>query len=40
VAVACVKRDKRGGKMKGVPIPKAIADKIEIAPEQLRDSCL
>ena len=40
VAVACVKRDKRGSKMKGIPIPKAIADKIEIAPQQLRDSCL
>jgi acyl-CoA thioester hydrolase len=37
LAVACVKRAKRGGKMKGVPIPKAIADKIEIAPRELRD---
>jgi YbgC/YbaW family acyl-CoA thioester hydrolase len=37
LAVACVKHAKRGGKMKGVPIPKAIADKIEIAPRELRD---
>ena len=38
VAVACVKRDKSSGKMKGIPIPKALADKIEVAPEELRDS--
>ncbi len=37
LAVACVKRDKRGGKMKGVTIPKAIADKIEIVPGELVD---
>ena len=38
VAVACVKRDKSGGKMTGIPIPRALADKIEVAPEELRDS--
>ena len=38
LAVACVKRDKHGGKMKSVPIPKAIADKIEIAPARLCES--
>ena len=32
LAVACVKRDKTGGRMRGIPIPKAIADKIEVAP--------
>jgi len=32
LAVACVKRDKEGGKMTGIPIPKALADKIEVAP--------
>jgi YbgC/YbaW family acyl-CoA thioester hydrolase len=36
LAVACVRRDKHDGKMKGVPIPKAIADKIEVAPAELR----
>ena len=40
LAVACVKRDKHGGKMTGIPIPKAIADKIEVAPKELFDSCL
>ena len=40
LAVACVQRDKRGGKMQGIPIPKAIADKIEIAPRELGDSRL
>ena len=35
LAVACVKRDKNSGKMRGVPIPKAIADKIEVAPPEL-----
>ena len=40
VVVACVKRDKSSGKMKGIPIPKALADKIEVAPEELRDSVL
>src|SRR5712692_11244116 len=40
LAVACVKRDKTSGKMTGVPIPKAIADKIGVAPGELLDSCL
>ena len=40
LAVACVKRDKRVGKMKGIPIPKAIGDKIEVAPGELFDSRL
>jgi len=40
LAVACVKRDKPGGKMRGIPIPKAIADKIEVAPREASDSCL
>ena len=31
VAVACVKRDKSSSKMTGIPIPKALADKIEVA---------
>ncbi len=39
LAVACVKRHKTGGKMTGIPIPKAIADKIEVAPGELFDSC-
>ena len=39
LAVACVKRDKPGSKMTGIPIPKAIADKIEVAPGELLDSC-
>jgi YbgC/YbaW family acyl-CoA thioester hydrolase len=34
LAVACVKRDSATGKMKAVPIPKAIADKIEAAPPE------
>jgi YbgC/YbaW family acyl-CoA thioester hydrolase len=34
LAVACVKRDS-AGKMAGVPIPRAIADKIEAAPAEL-----
>src|SRR5215469_8659822 len=37
LAVACVKRDKSSGKMTGIPIPKALADKIEVAPEELGD---
>lgn len=37
VAVACVKRDKSSGRMTGIPIPKALADKIEVAPEELGD---
>lgn len=35
LAVACVKRDHATGTMKGVPIPKAIADLIEAAPSEL-----
>jgi YbgC/YbaW family acyl-CoA thioester hydrolase len=34
LAVACVKKDNATGKMKAVPIPKAIADKIEAAPPE------
>ena len=37
LAVACVKRHKPGGKMRGIPIPTAIADKIEVAPGELLD---
>jgi acyl-CoA thioester hydrolase len=40
LVVACVKRYKPGGKMRGIPIPKAIADKIEVAPGEPSDSCL
>jgi len=32
LAVACVKRDEEG-RLKGVPIPREIADRIEVAPE-------
>jgi YbgC/YbaW family acyl-CoA thioester hydrolase len=39
LAVACVKRDKPDSKMTVIPIPKAIADKIEVAPGELVDSC-
>ena len=39
LAVACVKRSKPGGKMTGTAIPKALADKIEVAPGELFDSC-
>jgi len=35
LAVACVKRDKSSGKMRGIRIPRAIADKIEVAPREL-----
>jgi len=35
LAVACVTRDKPGGAMKSVPIPREIADKIEVAPKEL-----
>lgn len=38
LAVACVKRDKASGKMTGVPIPRRIADKIEVAPGELLES--
>ena len=37
LAVACVRRDQPGGKMTGVPIPQAIADRIEVAPKELLD---
>jgi YbgC/YbaW family acyl-CoA thioester hydrolase len=40
LAVACVKRDKPGGKMTGTPIPKAMADKIGAAPGEVFNSCL
>lgn len=40
LAVACVKREKPGGKMKSIPIPRVLADKIEVAPGELFDSCL
>ncbi|HXW14225.1 MAG TPA: thioesterase family protein [Terriglobia bacterium] len=40
LAVACTKCDKPGGKMTGMPIPKAIADMIEVAPGELFNSCL
>jgi hypothetical protein len=33
-----VKRDKSGSKLTGIPIPRALADKIEVATEELRDS--
>lgn len=39
LAVACVARDKASGRMTGVPIPRAIADKIEVAPGEPLDSC-
>jgi acyl-CoA thioester hydrolase len=38
LAVACVTLDKASGKMSGVPIPAAIADKIEVAPRELLDA--
>ena len=34
LAVACVRRDSATGKMRAVPIPKSIADQIEVAPEE------
>src|SRR5437773_2400858 len=34
LAVACVRRDHATGKMSAVPIPKAIADKIDVAPAE------
>jgi YbgC/YbaW family acyl-CoA thioester hydrolase len=37
LAVACVTRDKASGRMKGIPIPEVIADKIEAAPRELLD---
>lgn len=38
LSVACVKRDEATGRMSGVPIPAAIADKIKVAPQELLDS--
>ena len=38
LAVACVKRDHATGKLTGVPIPRAIADKIDVAPRELLDA--
>ena len=35
LAVACVKRDNATGRLTGVPIPKVIAEKIEVAPAEL-----
>lgn len=35
LVVACVTRDKTTGKMSGIPIPEAIAEKIEAAPKEL-----
>ena len=35
LAVACVKRDQQTGRLTSVPIPKIIADKIEVAPPEL-----
>ena len=35
LAVACVKRDTSQGKLTAVPIPKAIADKIDVAPAEM-----
>jgi YbgC/YbaW family acyl-CoA thioester hydrolase len=34
LAVACVKRDRDTGRLSAVPIPEAIADKIEVAPAE------
>jgi YbgC/YbaW family acyl-CoA thioester hydrolase len=39
LAVACVTCEKPSGKMIGIPIPEAIADKIEVAPGELFNSC-
>jgi YbgC/YbaW family acyl-CoA thioester hydrolase len=35
LAVACVKRDVATGRMQGVPIPPAIADRIGVAPAEM-----
>ena len=40
LAVACVRREKGDGKMTAVPIPRKIADKIEVAPKELLESCV
>lgn len=37
LVVACVSRDKAGGKMTAVPIPSVIADRIDPAPKELFD---
>ena len=37
LAVACVRCDPSTGRLSGVPIPKAIADKIDVAPSELPD---
>jgi acyl-CoA thioester hydrolase len=39
LAVACVKRAKPDGKLTSIPIPKALAEKIEVAPGELFNSC-
>ena len=39
LAVACVRRDGSNGRIKGVPIPPEIAEKIEAAPKELLESC-
>ena len=38
LAVACVRRNKASGKMTAVPIPRAIADRVDVAPKGLLDS--
>ena len=38
LTVACVKREDSTGRLTGVPIPKAIADKIDAAPPELLGS--
>ena len=38
LAVACVKRDSATGRLTAVPIPKAIADRIEVAPPEAFDA--
>ena len=38
LAVACVKRDSATGRLRGVPIPKEIADRIEAAPPEAFDA--
>jgi len=38
LAVACVTRDEVSGKFTGVPIPAAIADKIDVAPQELLEA--
>ena len=38
VAVACVRRDKSSGRMTSIAIPRALADQIEVAPDELRDA--